>query len=247
VNDSQEFRYARTFINSTFERRIEQSAPDIAAKVEKIREVYRTHSFLWQSAADMYIACFCEEGDLLSQWRAYASRGQGFALGFDPQRLMTAVASNPELGKSTKFFRVIYDLAEQQRWVDLAIDKLVAALGMNAETNVLNQVPLTFSEMAFAFKHPSFREEKEWRLVCAARPTLGDIIDVRESRGQLLPYATMPISKPGSVPSYVSVVHGPTAEAEKTKKALRMVLSKVLPAYWEEITVSGSNAPLRGR
>src|SRR4051794_41194382 len=71
VNDSQEFRYAQTFIDTAFERRIEQSAPDIAAKVEEIRKVYRTHSFVWHAVADVYIACFCEEGDLLSQWRAY--------------------------------------------------------------------------------------------------------------------------------------------------------------------------------
>jgi hypothetical protein len=246
VNDSQEFRYARVFIDAAFERHIEQSAPDIAAKVEKIREVYRTHSFLWQSVADVYIACFCEEGDLLSQWRAYASRGQGFALGFDPRRLMTVVATNPELGRSTKFFRVIYDLAQQQRWVDLAIGKLIAALRVNSETNVLNQVPLVFSEMAFAFKHPSFQEEKEWRLVCAASPALQDIIDVRESRGQLLPYAAISIAKPASLHSYISVVHGPTVEAENTKKALRMIFGKALPSSWSEIAVSGSNAPLRG-
>ncbi|HXJ40003.1 MAG TPA: DUF2971 domain-containing protein, partial [Bryobacteraceae bacterium] len=141
VNDSQEFRYARAFIDTAFERRIAQSAPDIAPKIGKLRDVYRTHSFLWQSTSDVYIACFCEEGDLLSQWRAYPSRGQGFALGFDPQRLMTVLASNPALGQSTKPFRVIYDLAEQERWVDLAIDKLVAALGMNSEANVLDQVP----------------------------------------------------------------------------------------------------------
>lgn len=30
-----------------------------------------------------YVCCFSEDGDLLSQWRGYASDGHGFAIGFD--------------------------------------------------------------------------------------------------------------------------------------------------------------------
>lgn len=34
-----------------------------------------------------YICCFSKEGDLLSQWRAYANDGKGFSIGFDIKKL----------------------------------------------------------------------------------------------------------------------------------------------------------------
>jgi hypothetical protein len=31
----------------------------------------------------MFLTCFSENGDLLSQWRAYGNNGDGVAIGFD--------------------------------------------------------------------------------------------------------------------------------------------------------------------
>lgn len=36
------------------------------------------------------LACFCEEADLLSQWRAYGKNGAGYAIGFAPDLLAQA-------------------------------------------------------------------------------------------------------------------------------------------------------------
>jgi hypothetical protein len=38
----------------------------------------------------VYITCFCEDGDLLSQWRGYADPG-GYAIGFDAAELEECV------------------------------------------------------------------------------------------------------------------------------------------------------------
>ena len=62
-----------------------------------------------------YIACFCREPDLLSQWRGYGAVGGGYAVGF---------ASADLAAPSTELLlrKVIYDPTEQQaivkRWVD---------------------------------------------------------------------------------------------------------------------------------
>jgi hypothetical protein len=247
VNDAQEFSYARSFILSRFETRIQESDPNVAEKIRRICEAYRGHSFLFASVADVYIVCFCEKGDLLSQWRAYAAHGQGFALGFDPRQLMEAVHNDVELASHSKLFRVLYDATEQQDWVDSAIDQLLAALEAHVEDKVLDQVPLVFSEMAFSFKHPAFSEEREWRLACAARPELGRMIDVRISNGRLLPYASIPICRPCAAPSYVELIHGPTTDAQNTRKALSLLLGKAHPAHWDAIAITGSDAPLRPR
>lgn len=245
VNDAQEFKYARKVILDRFDFRIQESPPGDSAKIEKLRRAFYDHSCFWHSIADIYIACFCEDGDLLSQWRAYASRGQGFALGFDPERASKVVDTIPELSASSRFFRVIYEVPEQERWVNLAIDRLLGAFATNLEVEVLNAVPWTFSEMPFSFKHPAFREEKEWRLACTAQPSLEKIVNVRDSEGRLLPYMAIPVCVSGSESAFREVIHGPTTDKQNTEQAVKMLIGKIHPAYRTEIKVSGSDAPLR--
>ncbi|MFN0171999.1 MAG: DUF2971 domain-containing protein [Bryobacteraceae bacterium] len=245
VNDAQEFRYASAFIAKAFDDRIEQSPSNLTKRIAQVRDCYRGHASLWESVADTYIVCFCELGNLLSQWRAYAANGQGFALGFAPDRIMRALQSDADIATSSKLFRVIYDPRKQRQLVDSAVDRLVSALENHDEETVLDQVPLVFSEMAFCFKHDAFAEEREWRLVCL--PHLPRSVDVRTSEGRLVPYATIPISLPGERPPYVEVIHGPTLEADNTKKAVQMLLGKAHPKFWPEVAISGSNAPLRSR
>jgi len=36
-----------------------------------------------QAPQDFYVCCFCEEDDLLSQWRSYGANGTGVSLGFE--------------------------------------------------------------------------------------------------------------------------------------------------------------------
>jgi hypothetical protein len=38
-------------------------------------------------AADLYLTCFCEEGDLLSQWRGYGGNDGRYCIQFDASRL----------------------------------------------------------------------------------------------------------------------------------------------------------------
>ena len=63
-----------------------------------------------------YVACFCEDGDLLSQWRGYAAVGAGYSLAFrtEPPFLPVDV---PEGKGQTLLRRVIYDRRVQEEVV----------------------------------------------------------------------------------------------------------------------------------
>ena len=62
---------------------------------------------------DEYIACFCENGDLLSQWRGYGAIGNGYALGFAAKHVgMTDRPSNNT--PQTRSRTVIYDQKKQK-------------------------------------------------------------------------------------------------------------------------------------
>jgi hypothetical protein len=50
-----------------------------------------------------FVSCFCESAKLLSMWRAYASQGGGFCLGFNyPELKGTTCWPSPKTGQSIR-------------------------------------------------------------------------------------------------------------------------------------------------
>lgn len=102
----------------------------------------------------MFIVCFCENGDLLSQWRGYAA-DQGYALGFDVKLLKAQnqgelISVRYGIENPAEYFKQELNLASQPtahpgvaEWY--ASESLLPRLA--------------------GVKHPSFAEEQEWRLI----------------------------------------------------------------------------------
>ena len=69
---------------------------------------------------EQYLACFCENGDLVSQWRGYGATGGGYALGFTAKYL--GLNYYPRAEKPEPILRkVLYSKRQQQalirKWV----------------------------------------------------------------------------------------------------------------------------------
>lgn len=103
--------------------------------------------------------CFSLEGDVLSQWRAYADDGKGFVIGFSAKELKKMKIARPLV--------IQYDEQAQINELEDAVYKLY-------QTEVTNK--FTYDEnfrwycwrLYFdfaAFKNPAFQEEKEVRLL----------------------------------------------------------------------------------
>lgn len=147
---------------------------------EWIKEKYGGLTKPQQTAIDLfknmphhyfYCICFCEDGDLLSQWRDYAHDGQGVSIGFDLNEIgfqygLPYIKPGKE---SFKVLQVEYDEKKQR----IIVDKLLTYIIDNAD-KMFNVEYLANLIDAFAcsFKHPGFHEEREWRVVCSA--TFGD-------------------------------------------------------------------------
>jgi hypothetical protein len=104
----------------------------------------------------LMIACFSLEADVLSQWRAYADDGRGFAIGFSP-KLMQIPA---------KPLRVLYDEDAQMQEL---IGNLKHVYDVERSTGFKygDQFQNHLFHMGLdlcAYKHPAFREEREIRL-----------------------------------------------------------------------------------
>src|SRR5712691_7887648 len=66
------------------------------------------------------ITCFCENGDLLSQWRGYSAHGYGYSLGFDTTILRERAASSGFI-----LGRCIYDPMVQDKIINEAVGYLL--------------------------------------------------------------------------------------------------------------------------
>ena len=102
-------------------------------------------------------ACFSTQGDVLSQWRAYAADGCGFCIGFDAKH-MTQLAARP--------LQVLYDRELQEQELERAI-RVIHDVHKEADSNIDEFVDICASvacDLA-AYKNPAFAEESEVRLL----------------------------------------------------------------------------------
>jgi hypothetical protein len=145
----------------------------------------RAHT-LWKVAnkiegSSICIICFCEHGDLLSQWRGYSGPGYGYSLAFDAYSLKEIAShSGFLLGKC------IYDSDLQKQIINELVEHVLADI---TPSNSSVKDFVTLLKYGAFFKDPSFAEEQEWRLVCAL-PT-----DIRFRRGKsmIIPYTSLDI------------------------------------------------------
>ena len=98
----------------------------------------------------MFITCFCEKGDLLSQWRGYGI-DQGYSLGFNRNKLMT-------IEEVDNVVPVKYGIDNPE---DYFQDELKSANHISAHpSNSQYFASQWFLPRLARVKHPGFREEK---------------------------------------------------------------------------------------
>ena len=102
----------------------------------------------------MFITCFCKDGDLLSQWRGYGT-DQGYALGFDTHLLNASVIDEIK--------PVQYGIDDPKEYFSEELDAAIRPTG-HPGVEEYYRSGLILPRLA-TVKHRSFIEEKEWRLM----------------------------------------------------------------------------------
>lgn len=162
LNDEKEVRHAVHVLTHAVENYVRQSGFKDESTVKAISRHFQSSG---EKLLGHCICSFSESEDILSQWRAYGSDGQGLAIGFNAKLLQRdALASGFKLG------RCIYDSKLQYK---LCFEFVASLL---KDTDVLTLIkdfpePLALSVETFIYtvglflKHPAFIDEREWRLV----------------------------------------------------------------------------------
>jgi hypothetical protein len=233
LNDGEELRFAtRTLSNfaRSFALELEEWAADEQQPQEErwsaqgrserlsgiadaidAREAYRYEQF--------YAACFCSDGDLLSQWRAYAQR-DGFALGFD-----SSVLAEDAAAVGGQLVRVLYGKDALQPVIDelRLIDRGAGFPGSGGESYTQQ----TLLPWLTRVKNPAFEEEHEWRVVIETPRDRTQGIAFRTSDGLgVVPYVKMGLS----INALRRVVVGPGSHVEVRRAGIEQFVSSVTAA-----------------
>ena len=116
-----------------------------------------------------FVVCFCENRDLLSQWRGYGTTGPAYALGLDLRSVSALRLQSCVLRK------VIYSRDEQEALVRSSVhawaDAIEAQVSAGTPEEAIYPYPALWTlqsmlvEQYLCFKNPAFSEEQEWRLI----------------------------------------------------------------------------------
>lgn len=184
---------------------------------------------------DVYVVCFCEDDDLLSQWRGYGNNGAGYAIGIDAKRLV-------HLEDTFVIRKVVYSLKDQKKILNEilqvvrdSLKKLTDFLDNDdAEPLIENHAKIFENEVekyASFFKHKAFKAEKEWRLIYSPKEDAhSNQIKFRSGRFGITPYKEIDMPDNEKLP-IVSVRVGPTAQPELGIKALYMMADNIYPGF----------------
>ena len=203
----------------------------------------------------LFAASFRANGNLLSQWRGYSRLGKGVSLGFDPDYILNFACQ-----QSFQIGRCIYSSEQQQRLIGQVIDAVerlaeeheLAREDSPAERNGAYQAVFQLIEsdllrIAAILKHPSFREEEEWRIVS---PVITDYMSApvlfREGNSMLVPFIEFNLSSGKNVP--ITIEHlflGPTPNITISMNSLTMFLAK--NGIRPEQGISYCQIPFRGK
>jgi hypothetical protein len=223
LNDGAEFTYAVDLFADALS--------EAASRRPSVRRVFRmaVHSLLnyddesGAGTSGVFVVSFSEHGDTLSQWRAYCPAGAGVSISIDAQDL-----ENLATDQMFRFDRCVYDIEVQRHMVAQLVDSFIpsaerVAKAFDDEQFYAAVDYLThFESIAPLLKHPSFAEEREWRVV-ARRPTAASL-QFRAVRTLLVPYVRFSLQTSAGLLPISHVVVGPTPHPHLNASAIRAAL-----------------------
>lgn len=150
-----------------------------------IENIHRGSAYAVKNTKN-YLCCFSESADLLSQWRAYGGNGQGVAIGFNA-KLLSRINDMYHYD----FVKVIYNNNTVFKNIEEDMREKLKYILESITDEELNPTDITFNlapiltpilQERYPFKHPSFKEEREWRLF---RKQMGNF---DEDTGEIEPF-----------------------------------------------------------
>lgn len=247
MNDASELSHGKNLI----ENYLEEVAKDASPPFRELIERSKIPTASDDTSMGYYATSFCRNNDLLSQWRAYGAGGSGYALGFSTHHI--------PLSDKLQLRKVIYNPDLQLQLVKNTVDRTIEVfkqiIGEKSIETLDKEVVLPafagflsqhLIEYIFTFKHNSFEEENEVRLIYKFRRDQ-DLLALKFRHYNSVPVPYMELSlttdaKHLPLMPIVTITHGPTLQPELTRKSLSLLLEN---NNYGHVEILGSKTPLR--
>jgi hypothetical protein len=210
LNDAAEMTHAIELVKS----RLNLSAWNSVAWEQFIERLPKHLELVKES--DCHVGSFSQERDQLSQWRAYTRGGVGYSIGFN-------VGMLEDFADDQKFelVRCVYTAEEHNELSNGVVTKIEKFLPDNVDT-ALALCAHHVLRIAPRVKHPSFAEEKEWRIT--KEVGLEESVKFRSGKSMLVPYGEFIFKDEHDNTPITEIVVGPTPHMELSKRSVERLL-----------------------
>lgn len=226
MNDSKEFAHATELAMSALRelrhsRKGDKYAQLCAAVSNHLESI---------SGLTLYVACFSEVHDSLSQWRGYCPPSLGYSVGFGGN-LLREIASE----QGFQLQPCVYDRDKQTQSVNAWARETLAVLDAGCPTDIdpveytrknCNVFLHKFIAFAPYMKDSSFQDECEWRLV-GLIPSTDPRVSLRQGRSFLVPYVPIKLYSATDQSPIWNVCVGPTPNIELAINSLSYLFQTV--------------------
>jgi len=266
LNDATEFTFARDLLVHTLQTRASR------LRNARVREIIFERFENLQAARTVhaYVVSFSEQGNMLSQWRAYAPR-DGVCIGFFKGALRSIdnfdlhrcvyVGKDPlpALSERRRYETIVNELYTNVTWASRLIQQEARTKQKSWSKRVSQEghaVLISSAVMAAALriKHKGFKEEAEWRLIDkpealrfihALEDDPDDQLKFRRGSFGVTPYvvAKLPDVYHDFPFGISNVMVGPSTNSASIVASIREML-KI--KYHSKATVDSTDIPFRG-
>ncbi len=238
MNDSAELKHSADLIRLEVQERITRGH----GKADLLGQFMDWITHRITNGHMLFASSFRSEGNLLSQWRGYSAHGKGVSLGFSADSILRCAGRQQfQIGKC------IYEPAMQRRLIRRVIDAVEAHVENHVDDTtprqqisaiyqkVFDTIEIDLLRIAAVLKHPSFREEKEWRIVSPVFTDCRDSpIRFREANAMLVPYLEFDLQLEAGRPLQLDHLYvGPTSNINISMNSLGMFLAQngIIPSF----------------
>jgi hypothetical protein len=235
LNDESEWLYGFTLLKSKVET-IPSGDPRSermkAASIRMIDELVE----LYANSVDIFVACLCDKGDLLSQFRLYGDISIGLEVkelqrlhpmpetdyAFWPILYDNEVTSHALLIRFAEAF-LMMDVQYHGAW-DVSVEELRQRMkDSEAMSRFMTHMPFWAGQI----KHAGFREEREWRAIRFTPSSDDDRTKYRDGPMGQTPFVEFNVTDPAAVarlPLIREIICGPPNSEERVQDVQRLLL-----------------------
>lgn len=176
-------------------------------------------------SVNVCVVSFSEEGDSLSQWRAYCGEATGFSVGFSGQFLKSIIGD--------MFWLVPCQYADdvQKQLIKTLLNDVLDE-NQNRKPQDRDDLPPGGNFLPYLMryapilKHQSFQDEKEWRIISRPLPCSSERFEYRAGRSMLIPYYRVSLEAKSEPFTIEQVIIGPTPYPEQSTNSVKSLLAK---------------------